>query len=124
MDDPHEELNRRLRHAVTAGDAELTGKLIAEGADKDAKIAGDFTLLHVAAGRQRECSAHCNHTSVIEVLLQAGADTEATNKSRLTPLHVAAATGHTPVVEALIRAGAVIDPRGDDGMTPLLWAII
>eukprot|EP00757_Euglenozoa_sp_SAG-D1_P007269 gene7269-2691_t len=49
----------------------------------------------------------CNngHSNVVEMLLQAGAHTQAKNQDGWTALMLACANGHSNVVEMLLQAG-------------------
>jgi uncharacterized protein len=72
-----------------------------------------WTLLHLAS--------HFGHRSIVELLLDAGADTAALahNAQANTPLQAALAGGQMAVAELLLDRGA--DPNGarEDGLTPL-----
>ena len=73
-------------------------------------------------------------TELVEKLLNAGANPNATNSYGYAPLHVAVAAGQTAIVEALLNAGAdpnAVPSEGSDskwtleycgGMTPLHFA--
>ncbi|KXZ43193.1 hypothetical protein GPECTOR_98g777 [Gonium pectorale] len=51
-------------------------------------------------------AAESGHTEVVQVLLGAGADKDATNKDGWTPLYAAAQSRHVEAVAALLQAGA------------------
>jgi hypothetical protein len=62
------------------------------------------------------------HESVLEVLLDAGADASMPNRAGLTPLHLAAAKGHASLVRLLLESdtsGADPNVPSRDGETPL-----
>jgi ankyrin repeat protein len=61
-------------------------------------------------------------TTVINELLDAGADVTLRNNSGQTPLHLAAREGKKHDIELLIREGADIHASDDDGQTPLQLA--
>ena len=63
-----------------------------------------------------------NHLGIVEQLLNAGADINATAHNGQTPLHFAAIHGNDVLVERLIDAGAKISPTDQAGRTPLDWA--
>lgn len=67
-------------------------------------------------------AAAAGHAAVVEVLLSAGADTEAKGKDQLTALMKAARGGHGAAVEALVAKGAVADCELYDGTTALQMA--
>jgi hypothetical protein len=59
---------------------------------------------------------------IVQQLLAAGADIEATGASGATPLLVAAATGQKQVVKLLLAAGANPDAEAEDGITAVAAA--
>ncbi len=85
--------------------------LIAAGADVDARSANDFSVLPLHS------AVAGNHRDVVEALLAAGADVNATQARGYTPLHGAAEAGAEAVVGRLLAAGADRSKRTDDGRT-------
>ncbi|XP_069756678.1 poly [ADP-ribose] polymerase tankyrase-2-like isoform X2 [Narcine bancroftii] len=69
------------------------------------------TPLHFAAGY--------NRVSVVEYLLENGADVHAKDKGGLVPLHNACSYGHYEVVELLVKHGAVVNVADLWKFTPL-----
>ena len=67
-------------------------------------------------------AAVCGHLEVVDVLLRAGADADATDWSETPPIVGAASQGHVHIVERLIRAGASID--AGTGFTALEEAVV
>lgn len=61
-------------------------------------------------------------TACVQLLLDAGADTEGRNIHGMTPLHLAVARGNLECVRALLAAGADINARDRHGNTPLMTA--
>ena len=55
--------------------------------------------------------------------LEVGADVNARENNKWTPLHYAAWQGHKEVVELLIANGADVNAKNNGGKTPLDWAI-
>jgi hypothetical protein len=101
-----------LHDAAKAGDVEAVRSWLAKVADKEAKDKDGATPLHVAAMK--------GHASVVEMLVQAGADMDAREGAHgLTTLHIAASQGHASVVEVLIQAGANKEAKAMQGWTPL-----
>ena len=89
--------------------------LLAEGADVRAAHGDGMTGLHWAA--------HHGDTRIVRLLVDAGADLEATTRlGDHTPLHVASRGGHTRVVTALLDAGANSNAVTAAGATPLHFA--
>ena len=70
----------------------------------DAEAEDGSTALHAAAAT--------GHAAVVEALLEAGADPQATGKAGATPLQLAAAMGH---------AGAVRSPAEAQGCAEARW---
>lgn len=69
------------------------------------------TLLHNAS--------RAGHLIIAHLLIQAGANVDATNNQLLTPLMAAVEAGKINVISYLIKAGASVDSRGDYGMNAL-----
>ena len=72
--------------------------------------------LHSAIANQR--------TGIVKLLLDHGADVNATQADDFTPLHEAAQNGMVDVTQWLIERGAHVNPRlSSSGKTPLGLAI-
>lgn len=85
--------------AAKAGDVELVRQLMRQGADVNDAYGDGMTALHWAAD--------ANNLPLAEVLLYAGANTEAgTRIGHYTPLHIASRKGNADLVRVLVRAGA------------------
>lgn len=90
--------------------------LLKRGHDARAEDSAGYTPLHYAARN--------GHYRVCAILLQHGADVDATTPSiQATPLHRAAVQGHAETVETLLRHGANANLRDTDGKTALHRAI-
>ena len=74
-----------------------------------------FLALHLAVIR--------GHVSVIQFLLEHGADVSLRKRLGLTPMHVVAQSPHTDIVQVLSEHGADREAPDDKGNTPLDWAI-
>lgn len=70
------------------------------------------SALHAAAYR--------GHQGMVQVLLSAGADIEATGNDGTTPLYLAAQQKHKEVVETLLKAGAQLQTERHDPVIALL----
>ena len=107
-----------LCDAALAGDLEHVTLLIEQGTDKN-QIGGYFgdTALSAAAKN--------NHLSVVQYLVEQGADTDkpSTKRSGFIPLHYASRDGHLDVARYLLEQGADRDKAKDDGWTSLHLAV-
>lgn len=72
------------------------------------------TVLHGA------CAS--GHSRVVEMLLEHGADVNATNNNGRSPLHTAVAEGSRDTAQLLLKRGAKVDARDWNGWTPLYEA--
>lgn len=93
---------------------ELTRWLVNKGASVDEPDSFGDTPLHARA-------AHWNGS--LAILLELGANIEATNHRLETPLHKAASVGNAKNVELLLAHGANADARDAAGLTPLAQAL-
>jgi ankyrin repeat protein len=82
-------------HAAMAGraTARIISRLLASGADVNAKAAGGHTALHEAAFR--------GNLELAQLLLAHGADAAARNDDGHTPLDLAQAQGHATLARRL-----------------------
>ena len=78
---------------------------------KDSKYG---TAFHVAC--------EYNQPTIIQYLIEKGADIEAKNSNEQTPLHLACNDDNLPIIEYLIEKGANIEAKDYDGKTPLHYA--
>lgn len=108
-----------LKCAVEEGNAEAVKLCIEQGASVNCKFKDDlYTPLHTA------CSSGTSRGSmeVLNLLLEQGADGNACNKWRETPLLIAANNGHLAAVEALIKHGANPSLCSEAGWSALTFA--
>ncbi|WP_353273625.1 ankyrin repeat domain-containing protein [Wolbachia endosymbiont (group A) of Agelastica alni] len=61
---------------------------------------------------------------IVNALIKAGANVNAENKDKWTPLHFAAAWGHKDVLEVLLTAGANVNAENKNKWTPLYLAAV
>lgn len=85
--------------AAERGDVETVVALLRQGADVNAAQGDGMTALHWAAMN--------GNAEMVDVLLYAGAATEATTRlGGYTALHLASRAGHAPAISALVSQGA------------------
>ena len=97
-------MTREWERAARAGDADGLRRMLAAGADVDARDRRGQTALMLAA--------HGGHEAAVEALIAAGADLDVAAKYGLTALMLAIVAGHAGAALALVRAGAETATRG------------
>lgn len=108
-----------LKYAVEEGNADAVETCLSQGASVNCQFKDDlYTPLHTA------CSSNASEESfeVLELLLKRGADGNACNKWRETPLLIAANNGHRAAVEALLSHGADPSMCSEAGWSALTFA--
>ncbi|KAG8192003.1 hypothetical protein JTE90_001738 [Oedothorax gibbosus] len=100
-----------LYDVAEQGDVLKVLNILAQGVDPNRKFPGHEreTALHAAAA--------AGHTTVVHLLIQAGAVNDALNERIYTPLMLAVESNHKDVVFYLVKNGAVADFKGDNGMS-------
>lgn len=112
-------MSELVLQAVEAGDLPRVQMLLASGADCDARNADGSTALTLAA--------HTDRPDIVDALIKAGADVNATDERGWGPLMKAVYNpdvdrGFPDVVDTLIRAGARIETSITYGIRPLMLA--
>lgn len=101
-----------LLNAISQKNVLEVKRLISVGADVNKKApGGGKTALHLVL--------EVNDNQIMNLLIEAKADVNATTQTKTTPLHVAAQQGNISAIEKLARAGAKVDCISVNGCTPL-----
>jgi len=116
--DPNEEpsgaCSTPLALAVIQGNSDIIRLLIEHGANVNAPASPDGSpALHCAAALERDAPER------LSLLLQGGADVNAVNEARITPLMLAAQRGHTESVQVLLAEQPDLEIRSADGQTAI-----
>jgi len=115
-------MNTNLHQSVQAGDLSRVRKLLADGANVNAKDKYGNTSLHYAITTVSRSYSLDNVMKLMLLLIDKGADVNAGNQNNQTPLHWAAAYGREEIVELLVKKRALVNVKDKDGHTPLDWA--
>jgi ankyrin repeat protein len=108
-----------LKCAVEEGNAEAVKTCLTQGASVNCQFKDDlYTPLHTACSS----STITGSLDVLNLLLERGADGNACNKWRETPLLIAANNGHTTAVKALLKSGADPSLCSEAGWSALTFA--
>lgn len=105
-------LNKRLLDAAAKGDAAEIRKSLKAGADIECRD-GNLGATPLA------WAAFLGQTRAVKQLLAKGADVNAPNKKKWTPLMLACAKKHLKAARALLKKGADIDALSVEGWTAL-----
>jgi ankyrin repeat protein len=89
--------NQPLHAAAAGGNVSICRKLIAAGADVNARQHGGFTPLHEAVLR--------GDRAMVELYIESGADVSLSDNEGKTALAIAGAQAHTGIIELLRDAG-------------------
>lgn len=132
-----------LHIAASAGRDEIVKALIAKGAHVNAVNQNGCTPLHYAASKNKQevclsvllevvllltevfrcinliSSLFSPHIQIAIMLLENGADPDATDHFESTPLHRAAAKGNLKMVQILLQHKASVNIQDSEGNTPL-----
>ncbi|KAL8969386.1 MAG: hypothetical protein Q9183_002019 [Haloplaca sp. 2 TL-2023] len=110
-----------LHHAVWAGDRRRIYEFLSGGVDINSRNSDGGTALHLAV----YCPPRLeNLTSIVEMLLEYGADVNLPNESKgKTPLHIAAWHCENTILLQLLQHGANINDTDRSGRTALYLAV-
>ena len=89
--------------------------MIQNGANANATNEHNSTALHLVASLDLRKSPE----EIIELLLKYGADIDAIDDQKKTPLHIALSWVNLRAVDMLLKRGARTDLRDENGMTAL-----
>jgi ankyrin repeat protein len=110
-------MSNELMAAAHAGDLAQVQRLLAAGADVNARDENGWSPLMQAC---YNAELKHGHADIVQALIDAGADIEAPIGYGVRPLMLAAGYGETAVVEALLKAGADVLAKNEGGYTALM----
>lgn len=100
-----------LHLAAFFGHQEIAAELLRRGADVNAVARNHLGVQPINS------AAAGNHTEVVRVLLEHGADPNAREAAGFAPIHAAAQNGNDELYELLVARGADREAAADDGRT-------
>ncbi|RMF14683.1 MAG: hypothetical protein D6758_11095 [Gammaproteobacteria bacterium] len=106
-----------LMYAVKAGDRESVKLLLKAGADVNARGLIGWSALHVSANKYSH-GGDAVQADISRMLIDAGAQVNAENNQKVTPLHFAAIYNRPKVGQILLAHGADRKARTIFGQTP------
>ena len=107
-----------MTYAAVRGFAEVVRRLLDAGVDAKRRYGGDLTALMWAAGYEDGVGVSAA-TSVVDLLLEAGAQLDAVDDRGRTALMIAADLGHAELADMLVKRGADRNLRDKAGKTAL-----
>ncbi len=121
--DVPEELDSLTFHeAVAGGRLDLVEEFLDAGQDVEAVDEIGNTPLEIAAFRPRDDDSLAEDLAMMQLLLDAGADPDATGRGGRRPIHTSAWFAPPGAVELLLDNGADLEIRDGDGETALFFA--
>lgn len=118
----------RLLWSIKSGLLNVVKSLLSQGIDADTRDENGDTALMVAIAESKNINhkmrneCYNGNIKMVKLLIQEGANIEATSKYGNTPLICAAHHGETEIVELLLKYGANIEAKGKHGNTAILAA--
>ena len=97
--------------ALSRGEMQLALLLIKKGADINAKLKDNNSILHEILKKESDPRSPKMKREAAKILINHGAKLNTKNKEGQIPLHLAAARGYLDIVSLLIKKGAVLMPR-------------
>ena len=85
-----------------------------------AGLSKDHAIMNTWGKTALHAAAYQGHEEVVQLLLQAGADLEATGNDGLTPMYLAAQRKHGVIVQMFLKAGAQLETERHDPVLALL----
>jgi ankyrin repeat protein len=107
-----------MTYAAVRGFAEIVGRLLKAGVDGRQRYGNGLTALMWAASYEDDVGVRAAET-VIDLLLEGGAEIDAVDNRGRTALMIAAQIGHAEMVDTLIKRGADHNIRDKAGRTAL-----
>jgi len=102
-----------LIDATRSGEVATVARLITDGADVSEATGDGMTAVHWAA--------QSGHVAILEMLLDAGAEVDATTRiGSYTPLHLAGSQANSAIVEKLLDAGADVNATTTNSLATAL----
>ena len=103
-----------LANAAKKGDLHRVERLLAKGADVNARSSTGGTALYGASFN--------GHLAIVQTLLAKGADVNCATQSGSHPLAAASQQGHLDIVQLRLEKGAQVNAKDSDGLTALYSA--
>ena len=108
-------IQESLCYAAQAGDEKEVRSLLEQGVDPDSRMPDGMTALAQSVYWSR-------NPRVVKLLIEAGAEVNATNGAGIPVISLAAERGNSEAVRLLVEAGADKNAADTEGSTPLMYA--